>query len=65
VGDEFDILRETEVARDPETGEILGKLDKKIGKVKIRFIKANHFSIGEILSNSQTVNIGDLITISN
>jgi curli biogenesis system outer membrane secretion channel CsgG len=51
-GDEFDVYRPGEVIKDPDTGEVLGANEVKVGRVKIIAIRGARLSSAITLSGS-------------
>ena len=51
-GDEFNVFRVGEQIKDPDTGEVLGANETKVGRVKITSVKGPRLSIASPLSGS-------------
>ena len=50
VGDVFGIYKITKEIKDPDTGEVLGKEEKKVGEIKITEVKGEKLSEAIIIS---------------
>lgn len=59
-GDEFDVYRGGDVIKDPDTGEILGVNETKVGRVKVTAIKGARLSTATVLAG-QGFKTGDLL----
>lgn len=51
-GDEFDVFRVGEVIKDPDTGEVLGSNEVKVGRIKIRAVRGPRLSSAVAVSGS-------------
>jgi hypothetical protein len=51
-GDEFDVYRPGEVIKDPDTGEVLGANEVKVGRIKVIAIRGPRLSAAISLSGS-------------
>jgi len=51
-GDEFSVYRMGKQIKDPDTGEVLGQDETKVGRVKITAVKGPRLSIASALSGS-------------
>ena len=51
-GDEFAVYRVGELIKDPDTGEVLGANEMKVGRVKITSVKGPRLSIAAAVSGS-------------
>ena len=51
-GDEFDVFRAGEVIKDPDTGEVLGANEVKVGRVKVTAVRGPRLSSAIALSGS-------------
>lgn len=51
-GDEFDVYRVGDVIKDPDTGEVLGSNETKVGRVKISAVKGPRLSAATAVSGS-------------
>jgi curli biogenesis system outer membrane secretion channel CsgG len=51
-GDEYDVFRAGEVIKDPDTGEVLGANEMKVGRIKITAIRGPRLSSAITLSGS-------------
>jgi curli biogenesis system outer membrane secretion channel CsgG len=51
-GDEFDVFRVGEVIKDPDTGEVLGANEVKVGRVKVIAIRGPRLSAAIVVSGS-------------
>ncbi len=51
-GDEFDVYRVGEQIKDPDTGEVLGANEVKVGRVRITSVKGPRLSIAVSVSGS-------------
>lgn len=51
-GDEFDVFRAGEVIKDPDTGEVLGANDVKVGRIKVTAVRGPRLSSAIALSGS-------------
>jgi curli biogenesis system outer membrane secretion channel CsgG len=51
-GDEFDVYRAGEVIKDPDTGEVLGANEAKVGRIRITAIRGPRLSSAISLSGS-------------
>jgi curli biogenesis system outer membrane secretion channel CsgG len=51
-GDEFDVYRVGEVIKDPDTGEVLGSNESKVGRVRITAVKGPRLSLASPMSGS-------------
>lgn len=59
-GAEFDVFRVGEVIKDPDTGEVLGQNETKVGRVRIEAVKGPRLSTARVLSGS-SFKAGDTI----
>ncbi len=59
VGERFDVYRIVRVIRDPETGEVLGKREQKVGTLVVREVNTR-WSLGNF-EGIEKVQIGDII----
>lgn len=59
-GDEFDVFRVGEVIKDPDTGEVLGANEVKVGRIKILAVRGPRLSSAMPLSGSG-FKAGDLL----
>lgn len=59
-GDEFDVFRVGEVIKDPDTGEVLGANEVKVGRIKILAVRGPRLSSAMALSGSG-FKAGDLL----
>ena len=48
IGDRFEVYRRGEELRDPETGELLGYSDRRVGVIRVNFVKSAHLSVAEV-----------------
>lgn len=60
VGAEFDVFRVGKVIKDPDTGEVLGQDENKVGRVRVTAVKGARMSTAKAISGS-TFRAGDLI----
>src|ERR1019366_3441859 len=51
-GDEFDVYRVGEQIKDPDTGEVLGANEAKVGRVRIRSVRGPRLSMAAPLSGT-------------
>jgi hypothetical protein len=51
-GDEYDVYRAGEVIKDPDTGEVLGANEMKVGRIKITAVRGPRLSSAITLSGS-------------
>jgi curli biogenesis system outer membrane secretion channel CsgG len=51
-GDEFDVFRIAEEIKDPDTGEILGANEVKVGRIKILAVRGARLSSATVVSGS-------------
>ena len=51
-GDEFDVFRVAEQIKDPDTGEVLGANEVKVGRIKILAVRGPRLSSAIVLSGS-------------
>jgi hypothetical protein len=51
-GDEFTVFRVGEVIKDPDTGEVLGSNESKVGKIRITAVKGPRLSTASAVSGS-------------
>ncbi len=51
-GDTFDVVRTGDVIKDPDTGEVLGSNETKVGRVRITAVKGPRLSQAETVSGS-------------
>ena len=51
-GDEFDVFRVAEQIKDPDTGEVLGANEVKVGRIKVIAIRGPRLSSAIVLSGS-------------
>jgi curli biogenesis system outer membrane secretion channel CsgG len=51
-GDEFDVYRVGEVIKDPDTGEVLGTNEAKVGRVKVTAVRGPRLSTGSVVSGT-------------
>ncbi|MFC1683013.1 hypothetical protein ACFL0G_02230 [Candidatus Zixiibacteriota bacterium] len=61
VGDEFDVYTQGEELRDPESGQLLGHSDRRVGRIRVSFIKAAHLSRCEVIEGSGNIAVGDMV----
>ncbi|MBN1351117.1 hypothetical protein JXJ21_16975 [candidate division KSB1 bacterium] len=63
AGEIFSVYSKDEELKDPETKRILGYSEKKVGKIKVLFIKDNHLSHAAILEGAGKIKPDDIIRI--
>ena len=51
-GEEFDVYRVGNVIKDPDTGEVLGADETKVGRVKVTKVLGARLSTASVLSGS-------------
>jgi hypothetical protein len=51
-GDEFDVYRAGEVIKDPDTGEVLGANEAKVGRIRITGVRGPRLSAAITLSGN-------------
>jgi curli biogenesis system outer membrane secretion channel CsgG len=51
-GDEFDVFREAEQIKDPDTGEVLGANEVKVGRIKVIAVRGPRLSAAIAVSGS-------------
>lgn len=51
-GDEFDVYRVGESIKDPDTGEVLGVNEQKVGRIKVNAVRGARLSTATALSGS-------------
>lgn len=51
-GAEFDVYRVGEVIKDPDTGEVLGQNETKVGRVRIEAVRGPRLSTARVVSGS-------------
>jgi hypothetical protein len=51
-GDEFAVYRVGEQIKDPDTGEVLGANEVKVGRVRITSVKGPRLSLAAVVSGS-------------
>lgn len=49
AGDRFEVYRRGEELRDPQTGELLGYSDRRVGAVRVGFVKSAHLSVADVV----------------
>ena len=59
VGDRFEVYRQGEELRDPETGELLGYSDLRVGLIRVSFVKSAHLSVAEVVEGGEMIETGD------
>ncbi|HEV8608503.1 MAG TPA: CsgG/HfaB family protein [Thermoanaerobaculia bacterium] len=59
-GDEFDVFREAEQIKDPDTGEVLGANEVKVGRIKVIAVRGPRLSAAIVISGSG-FKAGDLL----
>jgi hypothetical protein len=59
IGDRFEIYRRGEQLRDPETGELLGYSDRRVGLIRISFVKSAHLSVAVAVEGEEDIEVGD------
>lgn len=59
-GDEFDVLRAGEVIKDPDTGEVLGANETKVGRIRINAVMGPRLSRASAVSGS-VFKVGDVL----
>lgn len=59
VGDRFEIYRKGEELRDPQTSELLGYSDQKVGAIRVTFVKSGHLSVAEAVEGVGEIKAGD------
>ncbi len=52
VGDEFDVYRVGDVIKDPDTGEVLGTNETKVGRVRITAVRGPRLSTAAVTDGS-------------
>jgi hypothetical protein len=63
VGDQFDVYARGEELLDPETGEVLGHSDRKVGTIRVVFVKSAHLSRAEVVEGESEVRPGDEVRV--
>ena len=51
-GDEYDVFRAGEVIKDPDTGEVLGANEVKVGRIKVTAVRGPRLSSAIVISGS-------------
>lgn len=59
VGDEFEVYTRGEELRDPETNELLGYTDRKVGRIQVTFVKSAHLSRARVVEGEGEIAPGD------
>jgi curli biogenesis system outer membrane secretion channel CsgG len=59
-GDEFDVLRGGDVIKDPDTGEVLGANETKVGRIRINAVMGPRLSRASAVSGS-VFKVGDVL----
>jgi TolB-like protein len=59
VGDQFAVYTRGSELLDPETGEHLGYSDRKVGAIRVIFVKAAHLSRAKVIEGEGEVKPGD------
>ena len=59
IGDRFEVYRQGEELRDPETGEPLGYSDRRVGLIRISFVKSAHLSVAVAVEGRGEIETGD------
>lgn len=59
-GDEFDVLRAGEVIKDPDTGEVLGANETKVGRIRINAVMGPRLSRASAVSGG-VFKVGDAL----
>lgn len=62
-GDRLYVYREGEELRDPVTGVVLGRTEKKVGVVQVVVVRAAHLSRARIAEGQEQIRPGDRIRI--
>jgi len=61
VGDRFEVYRQGEELRDPQTGELLGYRDVRAGLIRVSFVKTAHLSVADVMEGRGEIIEGDEI----
>ena len=61
VGDRFEVYRQGEELRDPQTDELLGYSDLRVGLIRVGFVKSAHLSVAEVMEGAGEIRDGDEI----
>jgi len=61
VGDRFEVYRQGEELQDPQTGELLGYSDLRVGHIGVSYVKSAHLSVAEVVGKGGEVKAGDQI----
>ncbi len=58
-GDEFVVYTRGDELRDPLTDELLGYTDKRVGRIRVSFVKSAHLSRAEVVEEDGEIAAGD------
>ncbi|KAA0252351.1 MAG: hypothetical protein EDX89_18960 [Acidobacteria bacterium] len=61
-GDEFDVYRVGDPIKDPDTGEVLGADEKKVGRVRVTAVKGARLSTAAVVTGSG-LQAGDVLKV--
>lgn len=62
-GDEFEVFTQGEELRDPNTHELLGHADKRVGRIRVEAVRDQHLSLASILEGHGDIRSKDRVRL--